>query len=403
MTKQTRRIFMPFLQLFGIAAVFLPALGNAGSYIFAGEGNGLDVVTHPSGYTGAGGVLNVEVCIASTAVDAAAMEISIQNNIKEINSMTASTPNLLFGGNNNIPGNKVDFQSVALHELLHCTGLGHVNLGVQTGVSGANTEFTQSGDGANNTFSLNSGVDTVIGSSDDQRDDDQNLHWFEKNVNNPFLETANPQSSNYSRDLADLPIGHDFATNAGRGVGTFLGVADTEAVMQQGTGFDEDQRSLQADDVTTYRMAMTGLDEIASTADDYTINMVYGGIKVDTSGCDIVVESELSGFARCTVGGSFFGASHLVITVATVKYNSDYASWFFNTVPNSSCSAGSDDLTFSNVNHSNTQNHEACVSITYGPNYQVGASGDVTATAPMITLGPGTTINGTFTAYSSVP
>ena len=394
---------MPLVQLFGIAAVFMPALAAAGSYIFAGENNGLDIITHPPGYTGVGGVLNVEVCIASTAVDAAAMEIPIQNIVNEINNMTASTPNLLFGGNNNIPGNKVDFESVALHELVHCTGLAHVNLGVQTGVSGSDTEFTQSGDGANNTFSLDNGVDNVIGTSDDQRDDDQNLHWFEKNVNNPFLETANPQSSNYSRNVADLPSGHDFATNAGRGVGAFLGVADTESVMQQGTGFDEDQRSLQADDVTTYRMAMTGLDEIASTADDYTINMVYGGIKADTSGCDIVVESETTGFAVCTVGGTFLSASHLAITTATARYNSDYTSWYFNTVPNSNCSAGSDDLTFSNVTHSNTQNHEACLSITYGPNYQVGPSGNVTATAPLITLDPGTTINGTFTAYSSVP
>jgi len=148
MTNPTRQTIVLFLQLFGIAAAFLPALANAGAYVFAGEVNGLDIITHPSGYTGAGGVLNVEVCIANTAVDAAAMEIPIQNIVNEINDMTASTPNLLFGGNNNIPGNKVDFESVALHELLHCTGLAHVNLGVQTGVSGSNTDFTQSGDGA---------------------------------------------------------------------------------------------------------------------------------------------------------------------------------------------------------------------------------------------------------------
>ena len=389
------------LKLIGITAVFLPALTNAGSYIFAGEGYGLDIITHPSGYSGAGGVLDIEVCIDSNAVDAAAMEISVRNIVKEINNMSGSTPNLFFGANNNIPSGVIDFESLTLHELGHCTGLGHPNLGFRSGiVEGSNTDFTQSGDGANDTFAFDAGVDTVIGSADDQRNEDQNLHWFEKDVNNPFIESANPQASTYSRDVADLPSGHEYASNAGRDVGASLGFANTEAVMQQGQFFDEDQRSLQADDVTTYRMGMTGKDELASTADDYTINMVYGGIKADTSNCDIVIESETAGFGVCTVGGTFLNASHLSITQATFRYNSDL-NWYFNTV--ATCLVGDDDLTFSNVTHNDTRSHEACTSITYGPDYVVGASGDVTATAPLITLGPGTTINGTFAAFSSVP
>ncbi|MCP4203887.1 MAG: hypothetical protein GY769_18375 [bacterium] len=386
-----------------VAAVLLPAAASAGSFVFAGEANGLDVITHPPGYTGVGGVLDVEVCIDSTAANAALMAIPVQNIVFEINNMTASTPNLLFGGNNNIPAGVVDFESLTLHELGHCTGLAHPNLGFEMGVvEGANTNFTQATDGANNMFAFDAGVDTVIGTSDDQRGDDQNLHWFEKLVNNPCIGVANPESSNYSRLVADLPGGHDFAANASRDVCSAVSVADTEAVMQQGQGSDEDQRSLQADDVATYRMGMTGLDEIAGTADDYTINMVYGGIKADTSGCDIVIRSATTGFGSCSFGGSFIGASdHIRMTNPTFSYNSNLT-WFFNQVLNSGCSVGDIDLTFTGT-HNNTQNHEACNSITYGPSYTVGASGVVTATAPSVILANGTMVIGQFTADSSVP
>ncbi len=392
------------VQLFlGGAAVLLPAVAQGGS-IFAGEGFGLDVITHPSGYTGTGGVVNVEVCIDAAAANAASMAIPVQNIVLELNNMTASSPNLFFGLDNNIPAGVVDFESLTLHELGHCTGLAHPNLGFRMGVvEGANTNFTQATDGADNMFAFDAGVDTVIGTSDDLRGDDQNLHWFEKLANNPCIGVANPQSSNYSRDVADLPAGHDFAANASRDVCSALSVADTEAVMQQGQGSDEDQRSLQADDVATYRMVMTGLDEIAGTADDYTINMVYGGIKADTSSCDIVIQSSTSGFGVCFIGGSSISSTdHWRITSATFQYNSTLT-WFFNPILNSGCSVGDIDLTFAGVTHNNTQNHQACNSITYGPSYTVGASGVVTATAPSVILGNGTTVIGQFTADSSVP
>jgi len=71
--------------------------------------------------------------------------------------------------------------------------------------------------------------------------------------------------------------------------------------------------------------------------------------------------------------------------------------------PGEACSAGDDDLVFSNVTHSDVQIHEACISVTYGPNYLVGPSGDVTVTAPFIVLGPETTIDGVFSAIAAVP
>jgi len=400
MTFRMRQRVLPFAKLFCVVTAILPALGNAGSYIFSSETD-LEIITHPSGYTGAAGVVNIEVCIDASAADAAAMEVSVQNIVKQLNKMTSSSPNLFLGTDNNIPSGTVDFESLVLHELGHCTGLGHPNLGSRTGVSGANTDFTQSGDGVNNTFSFDTGNDTVYGSNDDLRDDDQNLHWFEKGVNDPFLDVANPQFSNFSRDVADLPEGDEFVANAGRAVGELLGYADTEAEMQQGQYFDEDQRQLQADDVATYKMAMTGLDETASTDDDYTINMLYGGIKEVTSGCDIVIESDdNTGFGSCSIGLSFLAYPHVVITSGIFRYNPGFT-WFFNTVE--FCSATDDDLSFSSVIHGDTQSHEACNSISYGPDYVIGEGGVVTATAPHISLGPGTSINGTFRAINAVP
>jgi hypothetical protein len=49
-----------------IAAILLavggaPTVVHAGAYIFAGDANGINVVTHPSAYTGSGGSLNVTI------------------------------------------------------------------------------------------------------------------------------------------------------------------------------------------------------------------------------------------------------------------------------------------------------------------------------------------------------
>ena len=47
-----------------LALAFAPAGGaQAGAYIDADETNGVDVITHPLGYTGSGALLTVTVCI----------------------------------------------------------------------------------------------------------------------------------------------------------------------------------------------------------------------------------------------------------------------------------------------------------------------------------------------------
>ncbi|MCF6300486.1 MAG: hypothetical protein L3J52_05145 [Proteobacteria bacterium] len=300
---------------------------NSGSFIFAGEANGVGIVAHPQGYTGAGGTLNISVCIDPASTVTTSLETSVTNVVHTWNQLLVTSPNLFLGANNNIGGSQFDWESVALHEVGHCIGLAHPNLGSQTGVTGANTNYTNSTDGVDNGFDFGFGGDGIRGSNDDVRDDDINLHWYNTGVNNPFIVSPPYDSSNYSMVLADLPGGHNYPANADRTVGSALGFTNTEAVMQQGTFNDEGQRNLGADDVSTLRLAMSGVDMVQGNADDYTIKLFYGGI---TAGCDInILHHPIGGLAFCQAGGAFVGGSNISITTASIEINSG-TNWFFN-------------------------------------------------------------------------
>ncbi len=316
-----------------VGAAFTLAAGGvqAGAFIFASDANGVDIVTHPIGYTGSNQELVLKVCIQPGTANASAMETSVKNVVATFNALQPTTGNLLFGSDNNIPSGSVDFESTVLHEMGHCLGLAHVNAASESGLSGDDRNYTKATRGDNGVFDLDAGDDNVIGSSDDLRGDDVNLHWFRISNNDPFSIAATVDSTTYSRDLADLPAGHSFAANADRDVGVLLGVADTEAVMQQGTHSDEAQRTLNHDDVATLRYAMSGLDELATGADDYTIKLVYQGIT--SSDCDInlIFDNNETGFAQCSTGAHFVGGGHAVITSADIYFN-DTANWFFNDV-----------------------------------------------------------------------
>jgi len=305
--------------------------GFAGTFIFAGESNGVDVVAHPTRYTGQGGTLTVRVCIVPNSANAAAMEIPVQNNITVYNRLQPTTGNLVAGANTNIPGGHVDFESVALHELGHCIGLAHVNAATESGLPEINRNYTKATNGANNLFDINAGADGIIGSHDDSRGDDVNLHWYRKSINDPFTIASTVDASTYARDLASLPAGHSFAANADRTVAGNMGFPNTEAVMQQGTFSDEAQRSLGHDDVATLRYAASGKNELAGDSDDYTINLEYGGIS--NSNCDINLkfDNNETGFAVCQVSGFFLpGSDHIRISTANIFFNTGF-SWFFNT------------------------------------------------------------------------
>jgi hypothetical protein len=268
------------------------------------------------------------------------MVIPTQNAVNTWNNLVATTPNLLFSASNNIPPGEIDFESTLLHELGHCIGLAHVNVATESGLGAGDDDYTKSTDGnldgINNTtadFNLGQGPDGIRGSSDDQRGDDFNLHFFRKSNNNPFTIGTVIDRTTYSQSLADLPVGHSYAANADRSVGALLGTPNTEAVMQQGSFFDEHQRRLNHDDVASIRYAMSGWDELEGTADDYTFTLNYVGL---TTACDIPVafNNAQSTFAVCASGANINSGGpihgiHATMTTTNVYMNDGFL-WFFN-------------------------------------------------------------------------
>lgn len=306
---------------------------NAGTFIFAGDANGVDVVTHPKGYFGSGGEITITVGIApdTNPVFQTQMDIPVRNAISVWNEQQVTTGNLLLGNNNDIPSNALDYESTLIHEMGHCIGLAHPNLASESGVSEANQDYTKSAVGSDNVYNLATGADGVRGSHDDLRGDDVNLHWFNIGINNPFTKVTTVDSSSYSRNLADLPSSETYVTNGDRIVATLskYNVPNTEAIMQQGTLLDEAQRTLAADDVATLQLGMSGLDMIAGDSDDYTIKLQYIGVDANA---DVLVHLEGSSFAFCQTNGAFISGgagTHVRITSAEIYMGTPF-NWYFN-------------------------------------------------------------------------
>lgn len=283
-----------------------------------------NIITHPTGYSGRGGELSVSVGIASPEMAIPTLNaINTWNNLKPILGNIIKT-------NHNVPNDQFDFESVLLHELGHCIGLNHPTLSSESGLSGPDRNYTKTMRGANNMLDLHPGLDGVIGSNDDQRNDDVNLFWFHRESNNPFANPPTVDSTTYSRDLHDLPPGHLFAANANLETARLLGFQDSEAVMQQGISAGETHRALSMDDTATLRLAMSGFDRAAGTNDDYTLALEFAGV---TDTADIVVSFNSTGFSSCEINATESKPGHFVVRKANIYFN-DNIKWFFNTVSN---------------------------------------------------------------------
>ncbi len=315
------------LVLFSLCTV-ASQMVSAGAYVFSSGANPL-IITHPNSYTGTGGEITVTFCVNPASESIADLDISARNVTTVWNTLSPAVGNVLLGGDNDIQPDEVDFESTLLHELGHCIGLAHPNLATESGVPAADRDYTQSGQGPNGSFDLDPGIDGLLGSSDDIRGDDVNRHWFRIADNNPFTIGSIIDLSTYSVDLADLPAGDNFAANADRDVSGLFGIPTTEAVMQQGASFDEDQRRLGHDDVATIRLGMSGVDETQGTADDYTINIEYIGV---ANNCDVQLNVTGASFAFCSISSAPVSPpNHLRINSANIQLGSAANfNWFFN-------------------------------------------------------------------------
>ncbi|MCP3962645.1 MAG: hypothetical protein GY719_32805 [bacterium] len=308
-----------------------PEPAAAGAFVFAGETNGIDLITHPTNYTGTETDVTVSVCVDPASANLVEMETSVRNVIFTYNAMVATQGNLIIPSPD-LDGDAVDFESTALHEAGHCIGLAHPNAATESGLPGALFNYTKATNGADDAFNTDPGTDAVIGSGDDVRGDDVNLHWFRTSNNDPFTIDDPVDSTTYARDTAMLPGGDTFAANGDRDVAVLLGAGSTEAVMQQGAFSDEEQRELTHDDVASLLYARSGLDSLAGTADDYGVTLEWVGV---TAACDVKLsfDNTQTGFAVCQTGGDFLSGDDVGITSANVFFNTGF-NWFFNSERN---------------------------------------------------------------------
>ena len=330
--------------LVSIFFVVLISVANAGTFYFPDDVDldsaqyRIDDIVHPQGYNGNGGELIVTVCITPDNDPQGGRDeqlvIPTQNAIRTWNALIPAHGNIIEEASG-VTG--FDAESAVLHELGHCTGLGHTNLSSTSGVMVNDQDYAPTTNGQNNAFDLDPGNDEVPGSADDVRGDDKNFAWFQKNVNNPFTVGSTVDSSTYSILLEDLPSGDSFVASAAREVGNLMGYPNSEAVMQQGTKSGEVQRILGHDDVAMRKLAMSGIDRTQGTSDDYTLKLNYLGVSNSPScNIQIVINLPTSGVSQCFAdrfAAGSNGSGHWRLNYTTIRLDTD-TNWFFNQVSN---------------------------------------------------------------------
>ena len=353
-----------------IAASVWVSPACAGSFIDFNQGDPT-IVTHPDGYTGAGGEFVVGICLDPNALPASGDPLqAIENVAATYNRMEPKLGNVTA---NNV-GGKVDFETALLHEIGHCIGMDHSALGpsetcdaTSNGFDSLSLFYTSSfgnegpyvqacdPDGSNATqpnppttvYFADVGDDEVRGTRDDFRGTNVNRSWFRRNANNPFeLPGSVVDRGTHSVSLTHLPGSHNFAEistsfgpcNIDDGISNNGSQPDSSTLRSQpptqNTMFpvmctSNFVRELAPDDVTALRIARAGLNgSQASSSDNYVprLEVVPSG-----ANCDIVVRFQNigSGFAFCQVGGQLLSGDNIGITSGEAVF-SRTVDWHFN-------------------------------------------------------------------------
>lgn len=269
-------------------------------------------IVHPPGFSGPGGPLVVKICVEPSS---ASLVGPVQ---RAIATWNASLPTV---GNCPAPCLVVEeaeqaltgaipyhAESVLLHELGHCAlGLDHPNLVFDppgTPEGRIPTSFTMSYGGSSS--GIDAGPDGIPGSFDDEQLAQggmfpDSVPWFRRVDNNPVLiDSTVIDLDTYSRAASNLPAGHGWAANGNRRVAESLGAPNTNAVMYSHVDRGQRRTRLTADDVSMLKMAGTGVDRMAGTADDYTVALEF---VADCVGADVAVNflplGETFGLAAC--------------------------------------------------------------------------------------------------------
>ncbi|MDF1824753.1 MAG: hypothetical protein P1U68_08935 [Verrucomicrobiales bacterium] len=307
------RKFYLIPSLIASLAAFLQ-VSDALAFTYVLAKNEAEVIIHPTGYEGAGGELTITLGLHP---EFAEMEDEIAFSAEHVAAIWTS---LLVREENLGPSLEIpklggtDFFGTLIHEFGHTLGLAHPTLmGAEVNAKGGRGKYSMATKGPNGKFDINEGSDKVRGSADDERGDDANAVFFKTSDNNPFTlpESGIIDSTTYSRKLEDLPSSARSPNVASREVASDLfSLPNTEAMIVGGGSLIPGQirRGLGADDVAGIRYAMSGLDEIQGTADDYTLQIKYVGVS-DSS--DMIIRFDKpDGFAAAYVGAKPLSGNH---------------------------------------------------------------------------------------------